>query len=146
VRAERATAQTVLFVAAFEIKDGREVDVEAEQTESAGGEFTEFPCQFGTSGGAHGFGRRHRFADVAKAIHQPAFLIHADEDAPAERISNLRVQQRDLLCRFDVAPEQDHAARLHFAQHLAQTLIQMRPRQADEQHLTGLAPDFILLM
>jgi hypothetical protein len=80
---------------------------------------------------------------LAEAVNQPALLIDADQHAPAQRVANLRREQRRLLGRLDVAPEQDHAARTHLAQHVAQTLVEARARQADEEQPPRLAPQLV---
>jgi hypothetical protein len=137
--AEGATAQAVLLVAAAEVEDGGEVDVEAHQPEHAGRERAVLAGQLRTPRQPDRLGRRHRRADFAEAVNQAALLIHSDEHAPARRVAYLRVQERDLLARLDVAAEQDDAAGAHLAQQLAQPLVERRARQADEQKSPGLA-------
>jgi hypothetical protein len=56
-------------------------------------------------------------------------------------VAYLHVEVRDLLCRFDVAPEEDDAARLDFAQKLAKSSIQTCAGKADKQEASGLALD-----
>jgi hypothetical protein len=105
VATEGAAAETVILVIAREVQHRRQVDIEAEHPQDSCGQLAEFARELGHSGITHGLRRRHRLADVAKAVNEAAFLINADQDAMPNGIANLRAQKGDLRWRFDISFE-----------------------------------------
>jgi hypothetical protein len=78
---------------------------------------------------------------VSKAIDESSFLIDGYQYRMLDGVAYLHVHVRDLLRRLDVSPEEDYAARLHFAEQLARGTIDTRAGQTDEQESSGLLPD-----
>jgi hypothetical protein len=78
---------------------------------------------------------------VAKAINESALLVNGYEHRMLDGVSYLLIEIRHLLRRLDVSPEEDDAARLHFAEQLARGPINTRAGQPDEQEPSGLLPD-----
>jgi hypothetical protein len=93
----------------------------------------------GLPGIAHGLGRRHRLADGAETVNESALLVYADEHGMVNRVAYLRVEERHLLGRFDVAAEEDHAARLNFAEQLSHTAVYLSSGNTYEEHTPGFA-------
>src|SRR5437763_12580135 len=139
VDSEGARAKAIVLVVAGEIEHGREVHVEAEESQHARRELTELLREFRAPRVAHRLGRRRRLADFAEAVNESALLVNADEDARAGCVAYLSAEERDLLRRFDVAPEEYDAARSDFAQERAPVSVERRDGQTDEKKPPGLS-------
>src|SRR5207237_664535 len=101
-------------------------------------ELTELLREFGAPRLAHRLGRRRRLADFAEAVDESALLINADEDTASGCVAYLGAEERDLLRRLDVAPEEYDAARTDFAQERAPVPVERRDGQANEKKPPGL--------
>src|SRR5215510_15208982 len=87
---------------------------------------------------AYGAGGRHRWKDLAQAIDQAAFLIDAAKQRCRDSSARVIEQLAYLLRGFDVATEENDAARLDLVDQLTRLGIKFVTRQPDEKELSYL--------
>ena len=82
--------------------------------------------------------RRHGRKDFPQPVNQPAFLINTEERISRQKFAHAVEQLPQLLRAANVAPEDDHAARLNFLNQGARFRVELSARQADIKELSDL--------